>query len=159
MISRKVLIPMAAVAVIGAAGYGASRVSAAGDTSGHQSLVQQIADTFHLDPSKVQAVFDRNKAGRQTQAEARYEQMLSKAVSDGKITSGQKSAILTEHNALKSELDAAMSQTGTGRRTAMQQVRTEAQDWAKQNNVSARWLLAGRPLKGMGPSSSPTPSE
>ena len=157
MVSRKVLIPMAAVAVIGAAGYGASRASASVSSTGHPSLVQQIADTFHLDPAKVQTVFDQNKADRQAQAETRYEQRLTQAVTDGKITSAQQSAILAEHNKLKSEL------TGG---TSMQQIRTEAQDWAKQNNVQPHWLLGGRPLRGTGPmghnigaSPSPRPSE
>jgi hypothetical protein len=152
MLPKKVLIPMAAVALVVAGAYGASRTSAAADPNGGQvSLVQKIADTFHLDKSKVQAVFDQNRADRQAQAETRYEQKLSQAVTDGQLTPAQKAAVLSEHNQLKTELDAAAAKSGTDRRAALKQIRTEATDWAKQNHISAHWLLGPRPLRDMGP--------
>lgn len=151
MISKKVLIPMAAVAVIAAGAYGVAQVSAASSTGTGQTLAQRIAGAFGLDQSKVQNVIDQYRSDKQAGAETRYEQMLSQAVTDGKLTSAQKDAILSEHNKLKSELDAAQSKTGTDRRTAMQQVRTEAETWAKQNNISAHWLMGARPMRGMGP--------
>ena len=150
MISKKYLIPIAAVAVVTAGAYGVSQVSAASTTPG-QSLSQRIASAFGLDQSKVQSVIDQYRTDRQAQAETNYEQMLSQAVTDGKLTSAQKDAVLAEHNKLKSELDAAQDKTGTDRRTALQQIRTEAETWAKQNNLSAHWLLGARPMRGMGP--------
>ena len=151
MISKKILIPMAAAAVIAAGGYGVAQVSAASTPSTGQTLAQRIASTFGLDQSKVQGVIDQYKGDKQAQAETKYEAMLSQAVTDGKITGDQKTAILAEHNKLMGELQAAAGKTGTDRRTAMQQVRTEAETWAKQNNVPARYLLAPRPFRGMGP--------
>lgn len=149
MISKKILIPMAIVAVIAAGGYGVAQVSAASSTAGTgQTLAQRIASAFGLDQSKVQSVIDQYRSDKQGQAETRYEAMLSQAVTDGKITSDQKSAILAEHNKLMGELQAA---SGTNHRAVMQQVRTEAEAWAKQNNLPAKWLLGGRPLRGMGP--------
>jgi hypothetical protein len=150
MISRKMLIPMAAVAVIGAAAYGAGRVSAAGNSTG-PTLAQRISSVFGLDQNKVQNVINQYHTDQRTQADSKYDQRLSQAVTDGKITAGQKAAILTERNKLKSELDAAMTKTGTDRRTAMEQIHTEAQDWSKQNNLAAHWLLGPRPMRGMGP--------
>ena len=164
MVFNKYLIPLAAVAVIGAGAYGVSRATAASSASGTPSLVQRLADTFHLDPAKVQAVVDQSRADHQTQAESRYEAKLSQAVSAGKLTSSQQQAILAEHNKLKSELQDAMSKTGADRRTAMQQIRTEATAWSQQNNLPAHWLLGPRPMRGMGPmghmapSASPSPS-
>jgi hypothetical protein len=169
MISKKLLIPMAVVAVIGAGVYSVSRVSAASDPSDPQaSLVQKIADTFHLDKSKVQAVFDQNRADNQQQREAAYEQRLTQAVTGGKLTSAQKDAILAEHNKLASEMTTAMAKTGTDRLTAMDQIRTEGQAWAAQNNIDQTWLMgSGRPhlRGGMGtmddgatPSPSPSPA-
>ena len=166
LISKKVLIPMAAVAVIAAGAYGVSQVSAASSATPGQTLAQRIAGAFGLDQSKVQGVIDQYRDDRQGQAEARYEQMLTQAVTDGKITSDQKSAILAEHNKLKAELQAAAGKTGTDRRTAMQQVRTEAEAWSKQNNLPAHWLMGPRPMRGMGPdhgmmrpdTTSPSPS-
>jgi hypothetical protein len=151
MISKKMLIPMAAVAVIAAGAYGVTKVSAASDPTNPQaSLVQKIADTFHLDKSKVQAVFDQNRTEKQARAETNYEARLTQAVTDGKITAAQKDLILAEHNKLKAELDAAAGKTGTDRRTAMDAVRTEGEAWAKANNVDAKWLIGPGHMRGMG---------
>jgi len=142
---------MAAVAVIAAGGYGVAQVSAASAPSTGQTLAQRIASSFGLDQSKVQGVIDQYRGDKQAQAETKYEAMLSQAVTDGKITGDQKTAILAEHNKLMGELQAAAGKTGTDRRTAIQQARTEAETWAKQNGVSAHWLLGARPMRGMGP--------
>ena len=154
-ISKKMLIPMAAVAVIGAGVIGAASVSAATDTTNPQaSLVQKLADTFHLDKSKVQAVFDQQRTENQANHEANYEKRLDQLVTDGKITSAQKTAILAENKKLKAELDAVKDSTDkTARRTAMQNVRTEAQTWATQNNIDEHYLMGGiggHPRGGMG---------
>jgi hypothetical protein len=161
----KIILPMAAVAVIAASGLTAVASAASSPTNPQGSIVQKITDTFHRDKSKVQAVFDQNRADHQAQAETNYETHLNQAVTDNKITSAQKDLILAEHNKLKAELDAAQ---GTDRRTTMKTVRTEAQAWAKSNNIDAKWLLGPRPLRGMGhgmrhgndggaPAASPTP--
>lgn len=146
-ISKRMVIPMAALAVVAAGFVGLSKASAAADST-KKSLAQDIADTFHLDKSKVQAVFDQHKADRQADHEARYEDRLSRAVSDGKLTAEQKSALMTEHQALRTKLDAAMQTTGDDRHTALEAVRAEAQQWAKDHNLDAKWLMMG--AGGMG---------
>ena len=164
LLQKKVMLPMAAVAAVAAAGFGASQVSAATSPTGtHQTLAQVIASDFHLDQSKVQSVINQYRSGNQAGAEARYQQMLASAVSNGKITQAQESAILTEHNTLLEQETAAAAQTGSARRTAMQQVRADAKTWATQNNVPAYYLLGARPLRGgmrrdMGANPSPTAS-
>jgi hypothetical protein len=151
LLSKKIVLPLAAVALVAAGGLTAAAASA--DSSGNNpqgSIVQKIADTFHLDKSKVQAVFDENRTERQANQETKYEDRLTQAVTDGQLTASQKDAILTEHNKLASELNAANAKTGAERRTAMNAIRTEAQGWAKSNNINAKWLLGARPLRGMG---------
>jgi len=110
-------------------------------------LVSENCRTFHLDPAKVQAVFDQNRTDRQAQAETTYEDRLNQAVTDGKLTADQKSAVLAEHNQLKSELDTAMQKTGADRRTALDQVRTEAKAWARLTTSTpsgCSWAPAAR---------------
>jgi len=158
MVTKKLLIPMAAVTVLAAGAVGVSQVSAASATSSGQTLAQRIASSFGLDQSKVQSVIDQYRSDKQSQAETKYEQTLANAVSQSKLTNAQKDAILAEHNKLKGELDAAQGQTGTARRTAMKQVRTEAETWSKQNNLPVHWLLGARPMRGMGPMMRPDAS-
>lgn len=135
---------MAAVAVITTGAYGATKVSAASDSStSHSSLVQKLADTLHVDKSKVQAVFDQNKSDQQANHEKAYEARLAQAVTDGKLTAAQKTLLLAEHNQLKSELTTAMTGPDANRRAAMDKVRSEGQAWAKANSLDAKWLLGG----------------
>ena len=137
---QKKVIPTisSAVAAVAATGFGASQASAATSPTGtHQTLAQVIANDFHLDQSKVQSVTNQYRSGNQANAEARYQQMLQGAVSSGKITQAQESAILAEHNTLLAQETAAATQTGAARRTAMQQVRADAKTLATQNNVPA----------------------
>jgi len=153
-LQKKILIPMAAVAVVGAGVYGVSQASADSNTNSNDpraSLIQKLADTFHLDKNQVQAVFDQNQNEQQTKREQNYENRLSQAVTDGKLTSAQKDAILTEHKQLQSELEAAKDKTPTDRRAAMKQVRDEAKSWAGQHNIDEKWLIGpGRLRGGMG---------
>jgi hypothetical protein len=160
--SKKIMIPLAAMAIIGAGAYGLSTVSAASNPNSPQtSLVQKIADTFHLDPTKVQAVFDQNHAQNQAAHQTKYEDRLTQAVTAGQLTSSQKDQIVAENTKLKAELAAAAS-TPTARRAAMTQVRSEAKTWATQNNIAEKWLMGGfggHPRGGMdAPAASPSPS-
>jgi len=155
ILSKKMIIPMAAIAIIGAGTYGASQIAAASDTANPgQSLVQKLADTFHLDKSKVQAVFDQNRADHQANRETNYEARLTKAVTDGKLTAAQKDLVLTEHKKLEAELQAATTGSATEHHAAMQKVRQEAQTWSTQNNIDQKWLIGPGRLhggRGMGP--------
>jgi len=80
------------------------------------------------------------------QREQRYEQRLGTAVTDGKLTAAQEAAIIGEEKTLQAQLKAAS--TPAQRKAARQEVRAEASAWAKANNVSGRWLLAPRKLRG-----------
>ncbi|HVQ44364.1 MAG TPA: hypothetical protein VMT30_05355 [Candidatus Saccharimonadia bacterium] len=151
--SKKIIIPMAAVAIFSAGAYGVTQVSAASDSANPQtSLVQKIADTFHLDKTKVQAVFDQNRQDNQANHETNYEARLTQAVTDGKLTSAQKDLVLAEHKKLQGEMDAAMSDdtstSKTDRRTAMQKIRSETRDWAKANHIDAKWLIGPGRIRG-----------
>jgi len=149
ILSKKMIIPMAAIAIIGAGTYGIAQVSAANDPANPQaSLIQKLADTFHVDKSKVQAVFDQNKADNQANRETNYEAKLTQAVTDGQLTAAQKDLILAEHNKLAAELKAAMTGTAANRRTAMQAIRTESTTWATQNNIDQKWLIGPGHLRG-----------
>jgi Spy/CpxP family protein refolding chaperone len=96
--------------------------------------------------SSVSAAAVSSNATRASHREQRYEQRLGEAVTNGKLTSAQEQALITEHDKLQAELKAAT--TASERKTARQSVRKEAIDWAKANNLPGRWLLAPRHIKG-----------
>jgi hypothetical protein len=160
--NERVVIPLAAVAVLGAGSVGLGVAHADSSTTGPGSLVQAIADKFHLDKAQVQQVFDDHRTQAQANQEQRYADRLTQAVKDGKLTSAQQAALLAEHKQLQAELDAARNQAGPGRHATMDKVRTEATDWAKANNLDAKWLMPGPGRRGhhgmMHHGGSPAPS-
>jgi GTP1/Obg family GTP-binding protein len=137
-ISKKIALPVVTVAILG---VGGATAMAATSSNSQQSLAQEIANKFHLDKSQVQSVIDNHRTEMQQNREANYESRLSDAVKDGQLTDAQKQSILTEHNKLINELKSASQ---ADRRTTMQNVRQEAKDWAKQNNIDAKWLMPMR---------------
>jgi len=161
--TKKTLIALglAGTTVLCAGGF--TVANAASQPGQPGNLAQKIASAFHLDAGQVQTVINQNRQDNQAGRETRYEDRLSQAVTDGKLTSDQKSLILAEHTKLQSELQTAMSKTGTDRRTAVKAVFDEGQSWAKANNIDPKWLILDRPhLRGghspMGPEPSPSAS-
>ncbi len=157
MLSKKVILPLAAVAFIGAAAFSATVASAADDTGTQTSLVQKLADTFHVDKSKVQAVFDEHHTEKRAEMEKRYEERLTQAVTDGKITVEQKTKLLAKHEELVAKMEAQkdtfQDKTHEERRAAMEAHRTELETWAKDNDIDIKWLapMGGHHVKFGGP--------
>ncbi|MBW4062001.1 hypothetical protein HJC99_05515 [Candidatus Saccharibacteria bacterium] len=138
-------VSLASVAVLGGGIFAVASASNAAPSN----LAQKIASTFNLDPAKVQSVIDQNHAAGQAKRESNYEARLTAAVTDGQLSSAQKTLILTEHATLESQTLSAMQLTGAAKATALKAVRTDALTWAKTNNLNAKWLLGGtRHLRG-----------
>jgi hypothetical protein len=142
-VSRTTVIAAAAVGLIGVTS--ATALAATTSNAPQNSLAQDIANKFHLNQSDVQAVIDQHKQAAQQNREAKYEDRLTQAVKDGKLTEAQKKDVLTEHNKLMDEIKYS-NNSGDNRQT-MHTVRKEAQDWAKQNNIDVSWLMP--PMRGM----------
>jgi hypothetical protein len=116
------------------------------------SLVQEIADKFHLNTNDVQSVFTLHRQEMMTNREANYENYLKNLVSTGKINDEQEQLILNKHKELikqmQSNLKNFKSMTPAQRRAQMQSSMQDLQNWAKQNNISLQYL---RPFgSGMG---------
>ena len=139
---KKSLLVGAGVATIGLAGLsGAGIASAASNTSttGNDSLVDKIANTFHLDKSQVQAVFDQNREEHRANMDAKRANALKQAVTDGKITQAQADHI----TAVWREIDDLRGTTkpsdlsGTTRDQIKQKM-DDLRDWLKQQHIDLR---------------------
>src|ERR1035438_8462480 len=97
-LSRRVAVPVAGLAVVATTMIGAATVSAA-SPPGHPTAVQR---------------------------QAYYQQSLTRAVTKGTITSAQESAILTEHQTLITELQAAANDSSSVKKQVTTQVYQEA---------------------------------
>jgi hypothetical protein len=103
--------------------------------SQYPSLVERIAKAFNLDPAKVDNVFQEERKARMADREATIEKRLDQLVTDKKITSAQKDAILKKRDEIQSKIESLRNETPAQRMTEMQKLRTELQAWAKENGL------------------------
>jgi len=134
------------------AAVGASSVLAFADTTntstGSNSLAAKIASAFHLNQADVQKVIDQNRDEHQAQMEQKYEDRLSQAVTDGKITSAQKDLILAKHKEVQSFMESLSGKTAADRKNAMQTEMQQVKQWAQDNNVPFNLVMPVH--RGMG---------
>src|SRR5690349_14401657 len=101
---KQIVVPALALVITGAVLMGTLQVSAqegADMRDVHTTLVQKIAQKFGLKESDVQTVFDEVRSEKQTEMQARFEEKLTQAVKDGKITEAQKTAIIAKHKEMQ----------------------------------------------------------
>lgn len=134
------------------------------------SLVQEIASKFNLNQSDVQAVFTQHREEMQAKMGSNYETYLANLVKSGKISEEQEQLILNEHKQLMSQMQSNMknfkSMTPAERKAQTQAEMQSVQNWAKQNNISLRYLRPfGSGMRGFGrfgehhPNLTPTPTQ
>lgn len=159
---RKTLVAAGAATVFGAATM--VGVAQAATTTGSDNLVDKISQRFNVDKAEVQKVFDEERTARQAEREQRYEERLSQAVKDGKLTEDQKTKLLAKHKELKAEMEKRhesreaergdMAQKTEAEREAlveqrkaeMDKQRAEIEAWEKANNIPSGYLM----MKGHG---------
>lgn len=159
------LVLTAVAGSLGLATIGGSAVLAAngnGNTprADHQSsLVSAIATKFNLNQADVQAVFDAQRAQfqaeHQAQFEAKLNERLAQAVTNGKLTQAQADTIKAKIQSEKTFMETLKDKTPEERRDAMKSHMTELQQWAKDNNIPTQYLMQGfggpeNPRAGMG---------
>lgn len=148
--NKKLALAAVTATLVGSGLFATSTVFAQGTTTHTNpmsTLVGKIATKFHLNQSDVQAVFDENRAQRQAEMEAKFEQRLTQAVTNGEITEAQKQLILTKHKEIsekrQTEMQSMQSLSRDERKAAMDKQRTELEQWAKDNNVDVTYLFGG----------------
>lgn len=158
--SKKFILPVMILVIASTALFGIAHTyaqSTPAEQAKYPAIVQKIADKFNLQITDVQAVFDQDKTDRQANMQAKYEEQLTQAVTDGKLTEAQKQAIIAKRVELQAtmqpeaatlptddfksmtdvERKAAMDQ----RKTAMEAQRTELEAWAKTNGIDTKYLF------------------
>lgn len=142
---HKVILSGAAIATA-TAGITASALAATNTTptnNGPQSsLVQKIADTFHLNKADVQKVFDDNRQQHQQDRQQKIKDRLDQAVKDGKITQDQETKLLDELQTLQNQIK---NENTADRRANRQQLRTQLEQWAKDNGIDLSQIMPAPP--------------
>lgn len=151
---RKVFFPILAAAII-ASVFASSNIVSAQDTTGANSLVAAIAAKFNLNQADVQAVFDEEHNKREAEMKAQMETKLTEAVTAGKITEAQKTAIQEKFGQpfmmkIKPEEAKEMSEEDVIK--IRDEKKAEMDAWLSQNGLTHELLreVMGHP-KGFGP--------
>jgi hypothetical protein len=140
----------AALAILAAGTAVTANSYAAGSTSKDSrtdGLAAKIATVFNLDQTKVKetitAYQTEERANREAEMQRTISEKLTQAVTDGKITTEQKTTLETKMAELKIKRDAAMTLTNdAARKTAMNALRDETKAFVDANSW-AKDLLPG----------------
>jgi hypothetical protein len=149
--NKKIIIPIAAIALIGTSILGINKVSAQDLSSGRTSIIKKIALKFNLKEADVQIVFDEQKTDRQIEMQADFEKNLSEKVEDGSLTEVQKQLIVAKHNEIKIQHDSnepgrkqnMTDEERIAEKEAHQAEKTELENWAKENGINMEDLVRG----------------
>lgn len=150
---RMIFVTALIAAMLTAGSYTVNQVYAQ-DTSTQETLVQMIAQKFSLNEAEVQTVFEQYRAKHQQEMQARYEEKLSTAVKEGKLTEAQKNLLIAKHKEIQAEklarLESIKSLSPSERRSTLQKKKTELKAWAETNGIDLQYLLPGFGHTGQG---------
>ena len=147
--------------LVGASLLAATRIFAVDQQGTIPTLVQKIATTFNLTVADVQRMFDEERQVHQKEMQPQFENRLTKAVTDGKLTEEQKLLISAKHAELtanrQSEMQSMQGKTEEERKQLMEEKRTQRdtqrkslEDWATKNGMDISCLMGEFRMGGMG---------
>jgi DNA primase len=162
---KKHILPALAVGLAlgtGALVIGSSQVSAwMGNGQGNRDqMVQQLAERFGLNEDEVQSFMEEKRAEHmqqnQEQRQTEFEERLSTAVTDGKITEEQKQVILDKHAQMQAQFEANKEDRQAAREERQAERESHHQEmeaWAEENGIDMEVImeLMGGPREGQGP--------
>lgn len=151
--SKKTILSFVAFTIVAASVAGISVYASEALGNGRNGdLVQKIAQKLGVDETKVQKAFDEVYQERRQEMESRFEESLTTAISEGKITEEQKSLILKKHEeislARQSDMESMKDKAPEERRQAMQKEREEMEAWAKENGIDMSLFMPSGPRNG-----------
>lgn len=132
---RKILV--STMAIIGVILVGLLSVSyaSAQDSGGYSPIVQKLAERFNLNEADVQAVFDDEREEHYADMQARWTERLDDLVNEGKITSGQKQAILDKYQEMHDKMQELKDLTQEERKQKTRELQEDFRVWAKQEGL------------------------
>lgn len=147
----KIIGAIAGLVGLVAVGTGVLAAQAATNGSGPNGFMADIASAiaqkFNLNASDVQSVIDgqmeQHQAQMQEQRQLSFENRLTQAVANEKLTQAQAGAIKTQKASVQAQIEALKDKTPEERQTAMKSIMETQKQWAKDNNIPQGYMLFG----------------
>jgi hypothetical protein len=144
---NKLLLGTLGLILISGLAFGSSKAYAAENTNPFSTIIEKLAAKFELKQEDVKQVFDDVRNEKQAANEKKYENYLSQAIKDKKITDAQKKLLIAKHQELqKSRAEKPanwQNLSAEERKTAMQKEKDDLNAWAKANNIDIKYLFGG----------------
>src|SRR3989344_2094674 len=102
--SKKFILPTTLIMGIIMLGLLSVSYASAQENTNYPSIVQKLAERFNLNEADVEAVFDEERQDHYADMQARFGERLDDLVSEGKITSEQKQAIISKHEEIHNKI-------------------------------------------------------
>jgi len=153
MNAKTIIIPALILALLGFVGYGTAKAFAANGNGNYPAIIDKLVQRFGLNKEDVQKVFDEERQERHQQMQTRFEERLSQAVNDGKITEEQKKAIIAKKAEMQAECEGFKDLSPEERKTKMEAHKKEMETWAQENGIDLSLIpmFQGRgPRGGLG---------
>ncbi|MEK7615035.1 MAG: hypothetical protein AAB431_01465 [Patescibacteria group bacterium] len=145
--AKKSFLAVTAVSLIGAAVLGVNATFAATPNTQPvdrmHTLVQALAEKFHLNTSEVQAVFEAQHLQHVADRETHEKELFGKLVTDGKLTQEQADKISAKQAETKTFMESLKGKTKAEVQTAMKAHMEEMKKWASDNNIPQGFLHRG----------------
>ncbi|OGM31511.1 hypothetical protein A2803_02120 [Candidatus Woesebacteria bacterium RIFCSPHIGHO2_01_FULL_44_21] len=116
--------------------------ASAQEATDYPTIIQKLADRFGLNVEEVQDVFEEERAEHHAQMLDSFEDRLSQAVTDGKITEEQKQAILNKHEELTAKMEELRNQniSRDEMHEQMRAYREELKTWAEEQGIEFTFM-------------------
>lgn len=133
--NKKIVLSILGLSLLGLGSFGAIKASAQANNGQYPLIIQKLAEKFGLKQEDIKSVFDQVRTDRVTQMQTKFDDYLSQAVKDGKLTEAQKQLILQKRQEIQAQRQTNMNNH--------QNLRSSLSDWAKQNNIPIQYLFGG----------------
>lgn len=112
-----------------------------------EAIIEKLASTFNLDEDEIRAVFEENREETQERRQAKMEERLDKAVSNGEITEDQKNLILEKRAQMREERESNKEEmkdlSKDERKEKREERRAALEEWAEENGIDVKYITNG----------------
>lgn len=144
-VNKKVVYVITSFAMLGVIAISVNNVNAGFYGLEKETIVSTLSQKLGVSEDKVKKAFDEIHKERHSEMSERYEEMLSQAVKDGKLTEAQKKLLIAKHDELFNQREANFEElknlSPQERRAKMQKRREDLEIWAEKNDIDPSYLF------------------